>query len=102
MSIKQLQFAKFDHETSVLSDHENDVFRGFFFSFEKLNINALFLLTIKFCIYKFLKKSRGIDIFSVNQMENNDTFGNKESAVYRMLTVITLDDISQITKDLLN
>ena len=77
-------------------------FGDFFFSFEKWNINALFLLTIKFCIYKFLKKSRGIDIFSVNQMENNDTFGNKESAVYRMLTVITLDDISQITKDLLN
>ena len=33
------------------------------FIFEKLNIGALFSLTIKVCIYGFSKNSRGTDIF---------------------------------------
>lgn len=36
-------------------------------------------------IYESYKKYRGINVFSVNRLEINDTLGNKESVVYCLL-----------------
>ena len=51
------------------------------------------------------KNSKDIDVFSVNQLDNNDKSGNKESAVCYLCAIcwhITFNGICLSTKDLLN
>ena len=75
--LKQLQLLKLDHKISVLSDHKNIIL------FLKKTSKALFSLPIKFRVHAFRKTSGDILMFfSVNQLENNNTSGNKESVVY--------------------
>ena len=63
--LKELQFAKFDDKIFY--------FLIFFFFFEKLNIKALFPLTIIFVYINSNKNPGSIDVFSANELENNDT-----------------------------
>ena len=51
------------------------------------------------CVWVQEKKSRGIGVFSVFQLESNDTSGNKVSAVYYLLT---FNGFCHSKKDLLN
>ena len=49
-------------------------------------LKLYFHLLSDFVYIYFRKNYVGIDVFSVNQLENNDTSGNKESVVYCLLT----------------
>ena len=65
---------------SIHSDHEN-IFWGIIF-FEKLMIKLYFYLQSNFIYLSSQKNSGGIDVFSVNQLENDKTSGNMESSAY--------------------
>ena len=65
---------------SIHSDHEN-IFWGIIF-FEKLMIKLYFYLPSNFIYLSSEKNSGGIDVFSVNQLENDKTSGNTESSAY--------------------
>ena len=66
---------------SILSDQEHIIFLKKI-CLEKMNNTALFSLTIKFRVYELQKLFRSIDVFFVNQLENDDTSGTKKNAVY--------------------
>ena len=70
---KKVQPAKLFHKKFNPSDQGFIFFSFFFFFFKKL---------IKFYFQKFYEKFWGFDIFSLNQLENNDTSGNKQNAMY--------------------
>ena len=65
---------------SIHSNHEN-IFLGIIF-FEKLMIKLYFYLQSNFIYLSSQKNSGGIDVFSVNQLENDKTSGNMESSAY--------------------
>ena len=62
-----------------------------------MNNKALFLPTVKLQIQKRMSR---LCFFSVNQLENNDTPGNKESALF--CWHVTFDGICHSAKDLWN
>ena len=78
--------SKIDLESSILSDHDFFFF-FFFFLFLRNRISKLYFHFPSNLVYvNFRKNPRGVDLFSVDQLENNDRSGSKEGVVYCLLT----------------